>query len=437
MEGMNMCRAREVVPTSGLRGEVTVPGDKSISHRAAFLGVLSGSGIEVTNFSTGADCGSTLSCLKQLGFHVERDGTRVFSRRGKGVSESGAVLDAGNSGTTARLMCGLLAGMPGAFSVITGDESLSRRPMSRVVDPLRALGARIDGRDGGARLPLSVRGTRLTGGTCTLSAASAQVKTALLIAGLCGQGSVTVIEPMRTRDHTEIMLEYLGVPVRREGMNITTYPFEDLPGGAWRIPGDFSSAAFWVVTAAICPGSELLLHGVGLNPTRTGLLAILRRMGLSVVVEDPCTSGGEASGNLRVAASRLRGAAVGGEEIPAIVDELPVLAVAATQAEGITEVRGAGELRVKECDRISAMVEGLGTLGAHIQELPDGWVIRGGSPLHGGRVQSHGDHRVAMALAVAGLVADAPVEIDGAECADISYPEFFRDLQRLSLEAQR
>lgn len=423
---------REIAPASGLKGTVRVPGDKSISHRAAFLGGLSRKGIEVENYSSGADCASTLRCLEQLGFSVERSEQVVRVRRGEGPCEAPVPLDAGNSGTTARLLCGLLSGIPGAFSVITGDESLGRRPMSRVVDPLRNLGARIDGREGGRLLPLSVRGTRLTGGTCTLSVASAQVKTALMIAGLCSQGSVTVIEPLGTRDHTEIMLEHLGVPVRREDRTITTYPFDDLPGGSWRIPGDFSSAAFWVVAAAIVPASELLLPGVGLNPTRTGLLEMLKAMGLSMSVEDPSTSGGEPTGTIRVRSSSLEGTRVVREQVPAMVDELPVLAVAATQARGITEIRGAEELRVKECDRIAAMAEGLSALGADIEAHPDGWVIRGPNRLKGGRVKSRGDHRIAMALAVAALAAEGPVEIEGAECVDISYPGFFADLERLS-----
>ena len=422
----------EIAPATGLKGTVIVPGDKSISHRAAFLGCLSREGIEVENYSSGADCASTLRCLERLGFSVDRAGQGVRVRRGEGPCEAHVTLDAGNSGTTARLLCGLLSGIPGAFSVITGDESLSRRPMSRVVDPLRNLGARIDGREGGRLLPLSVRGTRLTGGTCTLTVASAQVKTALMIAGLCSQGSVTVIEPMATRDHTEIMLEHLGVPIRREGRTITTYPFDDLPGGSWRVPGDFSSAAFWLVAAAIVPGSELLLPGVGLNPTRTGLLEALKEMGLSVAVEDPSFSGGEPTGTMRVRSSSLEGTCIVREQVPAMVDELPVLAVAATQARGVTEVRGAGELRVKECDRIAAMAEGLSALGADIEAQPDGWTIRGPNRLKGGRVNSHGDHRIAMALAVAALAADGPVVIEGAECVDISYPGFFADLERLS-----
>lgn len=425
---------RRVLPALSIQGELHIPGDKSLSHRAGFLGALSTQGIEVTNFSFGADCTSTLACLAQLGCTVIRDEDRVKVSRGSGIRETEGTLDAGNSGTTARLMCGLLAGIPGAFSIISGDESLRRRPMSRVVDPLKTIGARIDGRSGGQRLPLSIRGTRLCGASYLLPVASAQIKTTLMLAGLSAQGSVTVTEPTPTRDHTEIMLEHLGVPVRREGSSITVYPFEDLPGGSWRIPGDFSSAAFWIVAAALLPDSDLILRGVGINPTRTGMLETLRQMGLDVQIESPCLSGGEKMGDLRVKGSSLTSISIDAESVPALVDELPVLAVAATQAEGVTDIRGAGELRVKECDRISAMTEGLRALGASLDEHEDGWTIRGGSQLRGGTVRSRGDHRIAMALAIAGLAADGPVEIDDTDCVAISYPNFF---DHLATVAQR
>ncbi|MCF7936644.1 MAG: 3-phosphoshikimate 1-carboxyvinyltransferase [Synergistales bacterium] len=420
--------ARRVLPARSLQGEITPPGDKSISHRAAFLGARSSSGIEVTNYAPGADCASSLECLRQLGCRVERDGHRVRVGGGGPVRETETALDAGNSGTTARLLCGLLAGIPGAFSVVTGDESLRRRPMSRVVDPLRTLGARIDGRDGGTRLPLSIRGTLLTGGSYTPPQASAQVKTALLLAGLSARGSVTVTEPLPSRDHTEIMLDYLGVPITRKGNSVTVYPFPDIPGGEMRVPGDISSAAFWVAAAAILPDSSLTLRGVGRNPTRTGSLDALGRMGLQMAWGRESTSGGEAVGDLTVTSSPVRAIRIGAAEVPAMVDELPVLAVAATQAEGTTEIRGAGELRVKECDRIAAMTEGLRALGADVEEHDDGWTIRGGGRLRGGAVESRGDHRIAMALAVAGLAADGPVEIDGADCVAVSYPGFFDDM---------
>ena len=417
-----------VAPRGVLRGMREVPGDKSVSHRAALAGALSREGVEVEGFAPGADCASTLRCLEALGARVQRRGDRVRVARGEGPLGAAAVLDAGNSGTTARLLCGLLAGQPGTFTVIQGDESLSRRPMRRVVDPLRTLGARIDGREGGGLLPLSVRGTSLSGGVCTPGAPSAQVKSALLLAGLSARGSVTVAEPLKTRDHTEILLEHLGVPLRREGTAVTVYPLEDLPGGTWKVPGDFSSAAFWIVAAALLPEADLTLPEVGLNPTRTGLLSALGRMGLDYGVTDLTLSGGEPLGTLQVRSSSLEGTVVDAPEIPALVDELPILAVAAVRAKGVTEIRGARELRFKECDRIAAMAEGLRTLGAEVEEREDGWILRGPCRLRGGEVDSFGDHRVAMALGVAALTAEGPVRIRGAACAGISYPGFFEAL---------
>lgn len=422
----------QVKPAEALRGKITPPGDKSISHRAAFLGALSSDGISVSNYSTGADCASTLRCLAQIGCGVFREGHRVSVHRGTERNETGGILDAGNSGTTARLLCGLLAGMPGLFSVITGDDSLRKRPMARAVSPLRTMGARIDGRDGGSYLPLSIRGTRLAGGVFSLTVASAQVKTALLLAGLNAQGSVTVVEPLQTRDHTEIMLQHLGVPVRREEGAVTVYPCSDLPGGSWRIPGDFSSAAFWIVAAAILEGSELVLEGVGANPTRTGMLSHLREMGANLEWGSKSLAGGEQQADLKVRSAPLGAVVVGEKDIPTMVDELPVLAVAATQAKGVSRIEGARELRYKETDRIRAMTEGLKRLGAKIVELGDGWEIEGPVRLHGGTVDGCGDHRIAMALSIAALVADGPVTVEGSGCVEISYPSFYEDLKAVT-----
>lgn len=432
METVSKKESKTIVPIAkGLSGVVTVPGDKSISHRAALLGALSKEGMSLSNFSTGADCLATLECLTLLGFDVERRRTCVRIRKGSGPVEPLKPLDAKNSGTTSRLLTGLLSAMPGLFSVITGDESLTRRPMDRVVSPLRALGAKIDGREGGGRLPLAIRGLPLTGGTCTLPLASAQVKSALILAGLCSRGSVTVVEPLATRDHTEILLEFLKVPIRREGGLVTVYPLDDIPGGSWRIPGDFSAGSFWIGAAAICSGSSLFLPGLGLNPTRTGFLSALQKMGAHFEVKEPSRSGGEAIGTLCVNFAPLKGIRIGQEDIPGMIDELPILAVVATQAEGVTEVCGAQELRVKESDRIAAVAQELRSLGADIEERPDGWRIQGPVRLSGGKVRSHGDHRLAMSLAIAGLVAKSPVEIEGTDCVRISYPSFFRDLEKL------
>ncbi len=422
----------QVEPAGALRGKITPPGDKSISHRAAFMGALSSEGISVSNFSTGADCASTLRCLGQIGCRVLREGHRVSVHRGSERKETGGILDAGNSGTTARLLCGFLAGIPGLFSVITGDESLRKRPMARVVSPLRTMGARIDGPEGASSLPLSIRGTRLSGGTFSLTVASAQVKTALLLAGLNAQGSVTVVEPLQTRDHTEIMLRHLGVPVRSEAGAVTVYPCSDLPGGSWRIPGDFSSAAFWIVAATIAEGSDLVLEGVGANPTRTGILKHLQEMGADLEWGSQSLAGGEQQADLKVHSAPLEAVAIGEKDIPIMVDELPVLAVAATQAKGVSRISGARELRFKETDRIRAMTEGLKKLGAKILEHDDGWEIEGPVQLHGGTVDGCGDHRIAMALSIAALVADGPVTVEGGGCVEISYPSFYDDLKTVT-----
>jgi len=421
-----------IASTAPLRGTVVLPGDKSISHRAALLGAIATKGVEVTNYSEGKDCVSTLTCLEKLGVRVLRGQESVAVERGRAFLDPDEPLDLGNSGTTARTLCGLLAGMSGIYAVLTGDESLRRRPLRRVVDPLRVMGARIDGRHGGALLPLSVRGTRLTGGTHRLAVASAQVKTALLLSGLSASEPTTVIEPLPTRDHTERLFAFLGIPCTRRDNAVTVFPCGEIPGGRWRIPGDFSAAAFWLVAAALRPGSEVRIARCGLNPTRTGALAVLRRMGLEVRVENEGESGGEPEGDLVVRSSPLSGTKITPEEIPLLVDELPVLAVAATKAHGVTEIGGAAELRVKECDRLAAVTEGLRALGGDVEEREDGWIIRGGGPLHGGRVRTFGDHRIAMAFAVAGLATEGPVEIDDPRCVAISYPRFFETLEALT-----
>lgn len=428
----------EIRPQEGIVGEIKVPGDKSISHRAALLGSLSREGIEVENFSPGEDCASTLSCLRTMGCEVNKDAVsgKVSVKAPDGLKEPSDVLDAGNSGTTARLILGLISGIPNIFAVITGDESLKRRPMGRVAKPLVAMGAKIDGREFGEKLPLAVRGRKLTGGVHTLQVASAQVKTAILFAGLRAQGATTVIEPTLTRDHTEIMLEHLGIPIFRKGLKVTVYPVSTLNGASWTIPGDFSAAAFWIVAAAITGESELQIKKVNVNPTRTGLLRVLQRMGLDYNIEDEILSGGERMATITVRSSYLKGTKVMPEEIPSMIDELPVLAVAATQAEGTTEIRGAGELRVKESDRIQAMTEGLKRMGAQIEELQDGWIIKGKTKLSGARLKSFGDHRIAMALAVAGLAADDSVILEGESCVHISYPSFFEDLKALATKSQ-
>lgn len=423
-----------VTPVRSLQGRLGVPGDKSISHRAALLGAISQGRTEVVGFLEGEDCLNTLRALESLGVEITRKGAGHYLISGAGLDglqEPSNVLDCGNSGTTARLLLGLLAGQP-FTTLLTGDESLRRRPMDRVVGPLRLMGATVAGRRNGERLPLAITGhPPLRAVRHLLPVASAQVKSALLLAGLYADGPVTVEEPAHSRDHTERMLGAFGAALKRERLSITIGPGNRLRGQTLRVPGDFSSAAFFLVASLIVDDADVTIEGVGLNPTRTGLLDLLREMGgsASVTVEG---EEGEPWGRVRLRSSRLRGLPVGGPMIPRLIDEFPIFAVAAACAEGTTEVRDAQELRVKESDRIRALGEELTTLGARIEERPDGFTIQGGSRLRGGVVSSWGDHRMAMALIIAGLVAEGESVIEDVACIQTSYPGFFHDLTLLA-----
>ena len=421
-----------------LQGTITVPGDKSISHRVLLLGAIAQGLSRATGFLPAADCLSTLDCLAQMGVLVERpdETTVLIQGQGlRGLTEPAGVLDCGNSGTTMRLLAGLLAGQ-GFYAVLTGDASLRRRPMARIAEPLRRMGATVLGRQGGSLPPLTILGGHLQGIEYTPPVASAQVKSCLLLAALYATGPTTIHEPVPSRDHTERMLLAQGAAISlpatkpAEGAAITlppqTRPLEPLNIA---IPGDISSAAFFVVAASIVPGAWLRIQGVGTNPTRTGLLDVLADMGGSVVVENARSSGGEPLADLVIQAAPLRGVDIGGALIPRLIDELPVIAVAATQAQGITTVHEAAELRAKESDRISALVTELRKLGAQIAELPDGFVVEGPSVLHGAVVDSHSDHRLAMSLAIAGLVAQGETTILGAESIPVSFPGFAQSLE--------
>jgi 3-phosphoshikimate 1-carboxyvinyltransferase len=405
------------------RGRFTLPGDKSISHRAGILGAMAEGRTRVRNYSSAADCASTLACLRALGVSISRDGSLVTIDSGglEAWREPTAVLDAENSGSTIRMLAGALAGRP-FRSVLTGDESLRRRPLERVAAPLRAMGARVETTDG--KPPMTIDGGRLRGQTLELPVASAQVKTAVLLAGLQAEGFTTVREPGPSRDHTERMLPAFGVSVAREGLAATVRGGARLRGTDVVVPGDASSAAFLVVAALVLPDSEVRLEGVLLSPTRTAFVEVLRAMGGRVETRleaiDP-----EPVGSIVASTSTLRGTTVDPLLVPSLIDEVPALAVAAACAQGRFTITGAGELRVKESDRITALAEGLAALGARVQELPDGLVVEGGQALRGGRVRSQGDHRIAMCLSVAALAAEGATEVEGSDCVAVSFPEFY------------
>lgn len=429
-------RVRVVRPAGGLRGTVEVPGDKSVSHRAALLGALATGPSEVSGFLEGEDCLNTLKTLQALGVEVTRKGPGQYRIGGVGLAglqEPDDVLDCGNSGTTARLLLGVLAGQP-FWSVLTGDDSLRRRPMGRVSQPLCQMGAMVVGRSDGGRLPLAIRGGRpLRGVRYRPSVSSAQVKSAILLAGLFADGPTSVEEPAPSRDHTERMLRGFGARVVVDGSLVTLTPGGELRGRPLRVPGDLSSAAFFLVAGAVVPQSRVTISGVGVNPTRTGLLDALQAMGVDVALSEQ-RNGEEPTADLTVSASSLRGTRVGGTLIPRLIDELPVLAVAAAAAAGVTEVADARELRVKESDRILALVSGLAKLGVRVEDREDGFLIRGGQRLTGARVQSHGDHRMAMALIIAGLMAEGQTVVEDTGCVSTSYPGFLATLNSLTPE---
>jgi 3-phosphoshikimate 1-carboxyvinyltransferase len=426
-----MTSLRIGMPAGGLRGDTSVPGDKSITHRALLLGALADGTTEVRGFSGGADVRATLEAVRVLGARTACEGD-VVRVEGSGL-ELGAgrevELECANSGTTMRLGMGLVAGVD-VSCTLDGDASLRQRPMERVAEPLRAMGAAVETTAG--RAPIRIRGGRLTGLDYTLPVPSAQLKSAVLLAGLRAHGRTQVREPLPSRDHTERMLGHFGVQLARDEGRVALSGGQRLRPATVPVPGDPSSAAFLLVAALLVPGSEVRVRGVGLNPTRTGALEILRRMGADVRVEGAHDEAAEPRGDLVVRASRLHGTSIGAEEVPAAIDELPLLAIAAAFAEGETRITGAHELRVKESDRLAAL-EQLGPLGAHVEVTADGLVVRGlgGGALRGGRIESRGDHRIAMAFAVAGLRAERGVEIDDPECVAVSFPGFFSSLAGL------
>lgn len=419
-----------ISPATRLAGTVRVPGDKSISHRAALIGGIAAGTTTIWGFLRADDCLRTLACLRALGVTIEELPDRlVIHGTGMALRAPAASLDAGNSGTTMRLLAGILAAQPFTTD-ITGDASLRARPMDRIVEPLERMGARVQALEAGRYPPLRITGGRLHGITYTLPVTSAQVKSAVLLAGLAAEGETTVIEPALTRDHTERMLQTFGAHLRRQDAAVTVSA-GPLRGREVRVPGDLSSAAFLLTAAAARPGSEISVRDVGLNPTRTGVLDVLVAMGADVQVDASEDATGEPMGTVTVRGRKLRGVTIGGAMIPRVIDELPVLCVAAAVAAGDTVITDAAELRVKESDRIDAMARGLRSLGVAVDGRPDGMTIHGGR-LRRGRVDAAGDHRVAMAFAVAGLLADEPVTTGGAESMAISFPEFLDTLKAVS-----
>lgn len=414
-----------------LRGPIAVPGDKSISHRSIMFGALAEGETTVSNFLPGADCLSTISCFQQLGVKIEQNGqqVRIEGKGFSGLTEPSEILDVGNSGTTIRLMLGILAGQ-GFSAVLAGDSSIAKRPMTRVVNPLREMGAHIDGRKEGEFAPLSIRGGQLRGFSYKLPVASAQVKSAIILAGLQAEGETVIVEPEATRDHTERMIQQFGGKIEKDGQSIKVQGNQVFKGTNIHVPGDISSAAFFMVAAAITENSEVVLKNVGLNPTRTGIIEVMKAMGAEITVELK-SSEGEPAGDVTVRSSRLKGTTISGDLIPRLIDEIPVIALLATQAEGVTTIKDAAELKVKETNRIDTVANELNILGADIKPTVDGLIISGRKSLKGGMVTSHGDHRIGMMLAIAALIAEGEVELEDPDAIDVSYPQFFEHITSL------
>lgn len=414
-----------------LKGEITVPGDKSISHRGIMLGALANGTTSITNFLKGADCLSTISCFQKMGIEIEETENEILVH-GKGLHDLSApkeILDAGNSGTTTRLISGILAGQN--FSCdLTGDTSIQKRPMKRIMTPLSMMGADITSVHNNGCAPLHIKGAPLKGISYQSPVASAQVKSCVLFAGLYADGKTSVTEPFLSRNHSELMLSSFGASVQTCGTTATIEPEPVLTAQKVEVPGDISSAAFFIAAGLLIPGSELLIKNVGINPTRDGILRVCRQMGANLELLNTRTQCGEPVADILVKHSELNGTVIEGDLIPTLIDELPVIAVMAACANGETIVRNAEELKVKESNRLEIIVHHLSEMGCDITGTEDGMIIRGGKPLHGAVLDSHLDHRIAMSFAVAGLVADGETEITNADCVNISYPGFYRDLLR-------
>lgn len=418
-----------------LKGEITVPGDKSISHRAVMFGSIANGLTEITNFLQGADCLSTISCFRRLGIEIENtpDKILVHGKGLHGLSAPSETLDAGNSGTTTRLISGILAAQP-FTTTLTGDASIQKRPMRRIIEPLSMMGADIRSLKGNDCAPLEIRGTSLKGIHYTSKVASAQVKSSILLAGLYAEGETSVTEPNISRNHSEIMLNHFGATVTTSGTTATILPDPVLEGRNVLVPGDISSAAYFIAAGLLVPGAEILIKNVGINETRDGIIRVAKAMGGNIQLLNENHDSGEPVADLLVTHSQLHGICIDGALIPTLIDEIPVIAIMAAFANGETVIADAAELKVKESNRIDVMVNNLSAMGADITGTDDGMIIRGGSPLHGALIHSMDDHRIAMSFAIASLLAEGTTVIEGAECVNISYPDFYCDLQKLCVK---
>lgn len=419
--------------TYGLKGEITIPGDKSISHRAVMLGSLAKGTTEITHFLQGGDCLSTISCFRKLGIEIENTPERILIH-GKGLhglSAPGEILDCGNSGTTTRLISGILSGQTFS-STLTGDASIQKRPMKRIIDPLSQMGARINSINNNGCAPLRIEGQPLKGIHYHSPIASAQVKSAILLAGLYADRETSITEPYVSRNHSEIMLSSFGARLIPSDTTITIQPEPVLEGQKITVPGDISSAAYFIGAGLLVPGSELLLKNVGINPTRDGILRVAKDMGAEIELSNQSLNGGEKTADLLIRSCPLKGTVIGGALIPALIDEIPIIAVMAAFARGTTVIRDAAELKVKESNRIQVMADNLTAMGCPVEPTEDGLIIHGGHPLQGAVIDSHKDHRIAMSFAVASLLAEGRTTILDKECVGISYPDFYRELERLT-----
>ena len=421
----------EIKKQTNLRGMLTVPGDKSISHRAVMFGSLAKGTTRISHFLEGADCLSTIACFRKMGIDIERNASEILVH-GKslhGLSAPDGILDVGNSGTTTRLISGILAGQ-NFTSELDGDDSIRTRPMKRIMTPLTSMGADITSKRDNGCAPLVIYGKTLHGIHYDSPVASAQVKSCVLLAGMYADSITSVTEPFLSRNHTEIMLNYFGAKVTSEGTTASIVPEPALNGREIQVPGDISSAAYFIAAGLLTPGSEILLKNVGINPTRAGILKVCMDMGADITLLNESTEG-EPTADLLIRTSNLKGTTIEGGIIPTLIDEIPMIAVMAAFADGTTVIRDAQELKVKESDRITVMVDNLKRMGADIEGTEDGMIIHGGKPMHGAAIDSHLDHRVAMSFAVAGTICDGNMDILNGDCVNISYPEFYNDLYSL------